>query len=113
MPAISPIVHSPLGQRQAEIHDSDAPAAVDHDVRWLEIAMQYAAVMSGRQPGAELPGDIKCLLGRQRPMRRNSDSSVSPSTSSIETYHQPSASPMSYTRHTFGWLSCERVAPRW
>ena len=40
-----------------------------------------------------------------RPIRRSSDCSVSPSTSSIEMYHQPSASPMSYTRHTFGWLT--------
>jgi hypothetical protein len=34
-------------QRQAEIHDPDPPAAIHHDVRRLEITMQYTTVMRG------------------------------------------------------------------
>src|SRR5215475_16107151 len=50
------------GDRQAEIQDSDLPPAVDHYVRRLEVAMQDAALMSGREPCAKLACHIERLL---------------------------------------------------
>ena len=41
-------------RRQAEIGNPHLPAAVDHDVRWLQVAMQHAALVRGRQTGADL-----------------------------------------------------------
>jgi hypothetical protein len=37
----------PAAKRQAEVHDPDSPATVHHDVRGLEITMQYTAVVRG------------------------------------------------------------------
>ena len=40
-----------------------------------------------------------------RPMRRNNDARSSPSTYSIEMNTSPSASLISYTRSTLGWVT--------
>ena len=50
---------------QAEIHDKDFAAAIEHDVRWLQIAVQYAFVVRSRQPGANLAGDLDSFVGGQ------------------------------------------------
>ena len=47
-----------LGDRDAEIGDADAPLAVDQHVGRLEIAVQDALGVGGREAGAQLPGDV-------------------------------------------------------
>ena len=49
------------------------------------------------------------LSSGSRPMRRSSDARSSPSTYSIVRNGSPSASPMSYTRHTFGCDTCRAM----
>ena len=43
----------------------DFPAAVDHDVGRLEVAVQHAFRVRGRQPGAQLPRDLDPFVDRQ------------------------------------------------
>ena len=50
---------------QSEIHDDHFAALVDHDVLRLEVAMDHAAVVRRRQPGAELARRLEGLVGGQ------------------------------------------------
>ncbi len=50
---------------EAEVGDADVAVAVDHHVRRLEVAMQDAALVRGRDAGAELARDVDGLVLRQ------------------------------------------------
>ena len=52
-------------RRQPEVHDAHFPAGIDHDVRRLEVAVQHAFHVRGRQPRAQLPGDLDPFVDRQ------------------------------------------------
>ena len=51
--------------REAEVRNSDATPPIQHDVRRFEIAMEYALVVCGGEPGAQLTGDLVGLPLRQ------------------------------------------------
>jgi len=51
--------------RQAEVGDPGAPAAVDHDVCRFEVAVDDALIVRRREPGADLPGELRRLVARQ------------------------------------------------
>jgi hypothetical protein len=53
-------VACPCGE--AEVHDPDTPAAIEHDVRGLQIAVQHAVRVRGGQSRTDLPGDVERLL---------------------------------------------------
>ena len=81
---------------QAEVGDPDLAAAVEHDVRRLEIAMDDAAIVRRGEAGADLPRDLERRdPAGKRPMRRSSDARSSPSTYSIDRNVCPSTSSMS------------------
>ncbi len=50
--------------RETEVGDAHPAVAVDHDVGRLEISVQHALVMSGRETRAQLPRDF-VRLGRR------------------------------------------------
>ena len=55
-----------MGQAgQAEIHDQDFAAPVEHDVGRLQIAVQHAFVVRGGQAGADLARDLQRFVGGQ------------------------------------------------
>ena len=45
-----------------QVHDADLARSVEHDVRGFEVAMQHAALVRGREPGADLPRDLERLV---------------------------------------------------
>ena len=48
------------GERgQTEVRDAHLPAAVDHDVGRLEIAMQHAAFVRGGETGTDAAGELE------------------------------------------------------
>jgi hypothetical protein len=52
-------------RRQAEVHDADLARAVEHDIRRLQIAMEHAALMRGREARADLTRDFdRLVLGK-------------------------------------------------
>ena len=51
--------------REAEVGDPHAAAAVEHDVGGLQVAVQDAPVVRRGEPGAELPRDLERLVRRQ------------------------------------------------
>jgi hypothetical protein len=53
--------------RETEVRDPDVAAPIEHDVRRLEIAMQHAALVRGRQSRDELPRHVERLFVRQVP----------------------------------------------
>ena len=55
------------GNRQAEVRDTHAPTASDHDVRGLQISMQDTALVRGGETRDELAGQIERLLVGQIP----------------------------------------------
>jgi hypothetical protein len=57
--------HLPRQARHAEVGDAHAAVAVEHDVGRLEVAVQHAAVVDRRQPGAQLPRDVERLAARE------------------------------------------------
>ena len=63
MPEISPSTTSPARDREAEVRDARAAAAVDHDVGGLEVPVQHALVVRRREPRAELARDVERLVG--------------------------------------------------
>ena len=52
-------------RRQAEVGDADPAAAVEHDVRRLQIAMEHAAVVRGGESRADLPRELERALLRE------------------------------------------------
>ena len=50
---------------EAEVGDADLAAAVEHDVRRLEIAMDDAALVRGGESGADLPRDLERAIFRE------------------------------------------------
>src|SRR5207247_1796402 len=50
---------------QPEVGDAGVATTVDHDVGGFEIPMEQAAVVNGREPGADLVGDHQGLVGGQ------------------------------------------------
>ncbi len=69
------------GARQAEVHQL-GPAAGEHDVRRLEVAVHHAGAVRAVERVGDLGADPHHLGRRQRP-RCSRSASVSPSTSSI------------------------------
>src|SRR5262249_61076075 len=53
------------GAGQAEIRDPDLAAAVEHDVRGLEIAVDDAPVVRGGKPRADLAGQLDRAVLRE------------------------------------------------
>ena len=97
------------GRGEAEVHDADPAGAVEHDVRGLQIAMDHAALVGGREAGADLPRDLERLVLRQTadtPQQRRQ-------ILAVHVLHRQEemsdASPMSYTRQTFGCDTCRAV----
>ena len=70
-------------------------AAVDHDVRGLQVAVQDALLVRGGECGTQTTSELEGLVAGSRPMRRRSDARSSPSTYSIEMNVAPSISPRS------------------
>ena len=50
---------------QSEVGEQDLAAAIQHDVRGLQIPMQDSLFVRRCQAGAELAGDLKRLIRRQ------------------------------------------------
>ena len=87
---------------EAEVHDAHLARAVEHHVRRLQVAMEDAPLVRRGEAGAELTRDLGGLvLGKSAdaPQRRGE-------IFAVDVLHReeqrPSASPMSYTRQTFG-----------
>ena len=57
--------HFAGGAGEAEVGDPDLAAAVEHDVRRLEIAMDDAAIVRGGEPGADLPRELDRAVLRE------------------------------------------------
>jgi hypothetical protein len=53
--------------RQAEICNHHLPPAIEHDVGWLQIAVQHALGMGRGQTGAKLARDFQSLVRGQAP----------------------------------------------
>ena len=51
--------------REAEVHDAHLPLTVDHHVGRLQITVQHAGRMRGREPRAQTPRDVDGLVGRE------------------------------------------------
>ena len=58
---------SPASTGEAEIGEQHLAARVEHDVGRLQIAMQDALLVRGREPGAQLAGDLERLVGGKPP----------------------------------------------
>ena len=77
--------------RDAEVGDADAAVVVDQDVGRLEVAVQHALRVRGREAGAQLAGDFERPSPTAAgPTRRSSAARSSPCTSSIEKNTMPS-----------------------
>ena len=50
---------------EAEVHDDDVAAAVDHHICRFQIAMQHAFFMRGGQPGAQVAGSFDSFIRGQ------------------------------------------------
>ena len=50
---------------KTEVGHNHLTASIQHDVGGLQVAMQHAFGMSGREPGAELASDVGGLILRQ------------------------------------------------
>jgi hypothetical protein len=50
-----------------EVGDSYFAAAVEHDVRGLQIAMKDPAIVCRGETSAHLPNDLDRLIGREPP----------------------------------------------
>ncbi len=55
------------GDGQAEVGDARPAPAVDHHVGGLQVPMQHAPLVRGREARAELPRDVERLVRRQPP----------------------------------------------
>jgi hypothetical protein len=62
-----PFLHVRGQTRQAEIGDADLPLPIDHDVGGLQVAVDHALVVGRGQTGADLPGDLRRLVGSEAP----------------------------------------------
>jgi hypothetical protein len=50
--------------RQTEVGDADVALAVDHDVGWLEVAVEHTSFVRRGNARAELAGDVDRLVLR-------------------------------------------------
>ena len=65
VPAISPVAVVVGETRQAEVGDANLPAAVEHHVGRLQVAMEDAAIVRRGKAGADLSNDLDGLVRRQ------------------------------------------------
>src|SRR5262249_47270907 len=91
---------------EPEVGDPRLAAAVDHDVRGLQVAVQHAAFVCRTEPAQIFRVNSIALSCGKRPMRRRSEARSSPSMYSIDRKCSPSTMPRSYTRQTCGCETC-------
>ncbi len=53
--------------RQAKVRDQDLATAIEHDIGWLQVAMQDPLVMGRRNSRANLTGNFGGLVAGQTP----------------------------------------------
>ena len=96
---------------ESEVQHLDAAVAGDqHDVLGLEVAVDDAERVGGRDAFRCLRGDVEQLADGDGAALDHRSAAISPSTSSETMYAWPSVCPTSYTATMFGWLRAPRRA---